>query len=117
MSKFSALVGFSILERKRRYGNGNGNREGIDGDIEVLKAELRAYPDLLERLTYLLQSSKQLDIYKIYNCEQVKAFLGASKGIEYRDSKLETISSAILEEHKLSGVSGVNSEKLDEIRS
>jgi hypothetical protein len=112
MLRFRTLIGFSILERKKGYGNGSG---GIDGDIEVLKQNCAEYPDLLERLTYLLQSTKQLDIYKIYNCEQVKAFLGASKGIEYRDSKLETISSAILGENKLSGISGINAEKLDEI--
>ena len=110
MGKYSALIGFSILEKESSL----KKKGGISGDIETLEKNCNAMTfDIKEKFANLMFNVKMLDIYPLFTSEHTKGILSAASKIRLRGDSLDAISTMYLGEGKLEDLSGPEVEPLE----
>ena len=76
MRKYSALIGFSILEKESSL----KKKGGISGDIETLEKNCYVLgPEIEQRLSDVMDNTKLLDIYPLFTSEHTKGILSAAE--------------------------------------
>ena len=110
MGKYSALIGFSTLERESSL----KKKGGISGDIETLEKNCYVLgPEVRQKLTNVMSRTELLDIYPLFTSEHTKGILSAASKIRLRGDSLDAISTMYLGEGKLQDLSGPEVEPLE----
>ena len=110
MEKYSALIGFSILEKESSL----KKKGGISGDIETLEKNCSAMTfEIKEKFENVKFNVKLLDIYPLFTSEHTKGILSAASKIRLRGDSLDAISTMYLGEGKLYDLSGLEVEPLE----
>ncbi len=108
ISSYDALIGYSILAQKKK-----NKPSSFDADIVHLKQNCELTPELKDRFEKILKRVKILDVHRIFSSSNVKNFLEAAEGIEYKEEKLNIVAKAYLDEGKLDDLNGSRAEFLD----
>ncbi len=110
IESYDALIGYGILaEKKNEFDKGH-----IDGDIRQLSKHCdKLEPVLKDRFDAIKKRVKLLDLYNIFSCPNVKAFLEAAENMKYRNDTLHDVAFACLKKGKMDNLKGSDAEFLE----
>jgi hypothetical protein len=107
---YDALIGYGILsEKKNEFDKGH-----VDGDIrQITKNCDKLEAVIKDRIDAIKKRVKFLDLYNIFSCPNVKAFLEGAENVKYRNNTLHDVAYAYLKKGKMDNLKGSDAEFLE----